>query len=147
MLGAGVKYSGSFAGFDFTAGLGYQAVDAEVNSVDIDADVIGISLGTTVAGFQIIANYSEADVDIAGFDSDLDHFGIAVGYTFGELLVAANYGEFDGDLAGTDAEGFGLVANYDLGGGATLQAGYGNSDRDGANNDSEQYSFGISMNF
>ncbi|QFU09926.1 Porin [Rhodobacteraceae bacterium THAF1] len=153
-LGVGMRYSGSFAGFDFGAGIGYQQADLRfsdgVDSADFDVDIFGISLDTTVAGFQVILNYSElngeANDGTNDVDFDADHFGIAVGYTFGEILVAANYGIYDFDDGGED-EGFGLVANYDLGGGAALEFGYGYNDPDGDDNDFDTYSFGISMDF
>ena len=160
VLGIGMKYSGSFGGFDFGAGLGYQQAG--------DSNVTGISLDTDVAGFRVILNYSSyddvpfavgavlADDDFDPLTPDVlvtnqteldDHFGIAIGYSFGEILVSANYGVFNTDQG--DVDGYGLVANYELGGGAALELGYGRSDYDeiGGEDDLDTYSFGISMDF
>ena len=141
VLGVGAKYTGEFAGIAFGAGLGYQTVDFE----DGDSSVIGVSLDMNMDnGLQAIVNYSQLDVDVAGVSTEDEHYGLAIGYEFGSLLVAANYGKFEFD-DGSEIDGYSLIANYDLGGGASLQAGYGDSDIDGV--DAETYSFGIAMSF
>ena len=57
-----------------------------------------------------------------------------------DRLLHMNYGEYDGG-----ADGFGLAANYDLGGGAEVQFGYGFG-RDGTGADSDsQWSLGVSQ--
>ncbi|WP_185962165.1 porin [Palleronia caenipelagi] len=141
---------------------------------DVDPEAWGISMSLGMDnGFQAIVNYSDYDelyqTKVGDFDftgdgdnslevgaQELDkHYGIAMGYEFGELLVAANYGKFDYDNA--ESRGWGLIMNYDLGGGASLQAGYSNSKVEvdgldaedfGLDDDSvETYSFGISMAF
>ncbi|MBM9596272.1 porin [Roseitranquillus sediminis] len=161
VLGLGGRYATSFAGVDVAFGAGVQTVngldDVAGDALDDDVDnltIWGLSADMTFAGgFQVIANYS--DLDDAG-----SHYGIAVGYTMDALTVAANYGRFhdvpfdtgEDDAAGDpiidedDASGWGLVANYDLGGGAELQAGYGHGeDVDGDN--VSTYSFGVAMAF
>ncbi|MEM7642808.1 MAG: porin, partial [Pseudomonadota bacterium] len=77
--------------------------------------------------------------------TSFDHYGVGIGYTLGAISVSANYGEFDYD-DGTDAEGFGISAGYDLGGGAAVQFGYGDSDTRGGE-DIESFSLGVRMNF
>jgi len=85
---------------------------------------------------------------------DVDTMGLGVSYTTGALTVAANYGEFDytgtgNDVAAAnklDTKGYGLAVNYDLGGGAVAQLGYGKSDRDGAL-DTDTMSLGIALSF
>lgn len=141
VLGLGGRYSGEFAGIAFGAGLGYQTVDFD----DGDASVIGVSLDLNMDnGIQAIVNYSEFDVDSPAADSTDKHYGLAIGYEFDAFLVAVNYGKFEFD-DGSETDGYSLTANYDLGGGAALQAGYGDSDIDGL--DAETYSFGIAMSF
>jgi outer membrane protein OmpU len=153
VLGLGVKYATEFSGIGMAFGAGVQTIgglddiadriadDLGIDEEDLpdDITIFGLSADLDFAGgFRVILNYSDYD-DIG------DHYGIAVGYTMDALTVAANYGNFDNsDVADTD--GYGLVANYDLGGGAELQAGYGHSDVDGGE-DSDTYSFGVAMSF
>jgi outer membrane protein OmpU len=56
------------------------------------------------------------------------------------ISLHANYGEYD-----SGASGFGLAAAYDLGGGASLNLGYGSSDVGGVSSDT--WSFGLAMSF
>ena len=148
IFGIGGRYSADFGGTTFGAGLGYQTgadVADDDDTVDsADSSIVGLSLSAKMDnGIQGIFNYSHYDDDLGG---DYDHYGLAVGYSFDAFLIAANYGNFDYDADGDDRSGFGLVANYDLGGGAELQAGYGYNDLDDAE-DYSTYSFGIAMSF
>lgn len=121
-IGLGVR--GTFG--DFTVGVGYQ-------DNDID-DIIGVSVSYAFGDFNFVANY--ADQDTLG-----DRFGLAAIYGSGPLTVAVNYG--DEEAGGLDLEGFGLAVNYDLGGGAEVQFGYGDSDVA----DVSTWSLGLSMSF
>ncbi|MDA8585390.1 porin [Rhodobacteraceae bacterium] len=123
-IGVGVR--GSFG--DFTVGVGYQ-------DNDID-DIVGISVGYDFGDFNIVGNY--ADQDTLG-----SRYAIGVTYASGPITLSANYGDQDNDVTGIDVQGFGLAANYDLGGGAEVQFGYGSSDEA----DIDTYSLGISMSF
>ncbi|MBV7394352.1 porin [Mameliella sediminis] len=150
--GIGFKYSGELAGLDLGVGIGYQTVD-----LGADVDVWGISLDTTFDnGLQAIVNYS--DFDIAG--TNVTHWGLGLGYTMNALTLSANYGEYSFPGSASDS-GFGLAANYDLGGGLSVQFGYGSSSADvapavfgigggrfaGVTGDNESYSFGLAMSF
>ena len=136
-FGVGVTYDGEFGAISYGVGLGYQKND---NGSGDDIEGLGFSADIAMdSGLSAVFNYTDYD----GLAQD-DHIGVAIGYEFGQLLVAANYGKFD-LVGGGDNEGYGLVANYDLGGGASLQAGYGNSDTPAG--DSDTYSFGIAMSF
>lgn len=145
--GLGVKYSGELAGLTLGVGLGYQTTD-EDNPAD---EVWGISLDTTFAnGIVAIANYSSMNFTAPGA-SDMEHWGVAFGYTMNALTVAVNYGEFD-NVAGVDGDtskGWGLIANYDLGGGIEAQFGYGDSEAEigGVDFDADTYSLGLAMSF
>lgn len=133
VFGLGAKYSGEFGAMNLGFGLGYQTRNA--------SDIVGVSVTAGMDnGIKAILNYSDLD-GVKGNDT---HTGIAVGYSAGAITVAANYGVFD-RVDGTENKGYGLVANYDLGGGAQVQAGYGNSDRNGV--DSDRYSLGVAMSF
>ncbi|MEM9797241.1 MAG: porin [Pseudomonadota bacterium] len=133
VLGIGFRASFDFAGTGLNFGIGYQEVE--------DDDALGMSLNANFGSISAGINYSEYEV--AG--DDIEHIGIGVGYSSGPISLHANYGEFDRDIAG-DSDGFGLTAGYDLGGGAILQAGYGTSDFDGAD-DFDSYSLGVRLNF
>ena len=186
-VGIGARYDGTFNMVDFGVGVGYQTagmgtlVDADNDGVfddtdDVDAEVFGLSLDMAMEnGLSAIVNYSNyenvrqtsigdfaPEDGLVGIGVELeDHWGLAVGYEFGAFLVSANYGEFSFD--GAETSGYGVQANYDLGGGAELQGGWsrseyeaegavidgltgatGNLDQSG---DFDTYSFGIAMNF
>lgn len=157
IVGLGAKYDFVGNGFDVAIGGGVQILSGLTDVVsaaldddeDYDSVIAGISADVGFDnGLRLIGNYSwrsnEGDNDI---DEDGEHIGVAVGYEFDALLVAANYGIFESfGLGDVDSEGFGLIANYDLGGGASLQAGYGYNDIDGIDEFST-YSFGVAMNF
>ena len=112
ILGLGVKWAGDMNGTAVNAGFGYQTAN--------NVDVWGLSAGATMA------NGIDVRVGYADFDGSASWAGLGLGYTTGALLVQANYGSYDTPLGNVD--GFGLVANYDLGGGAVLMAGYGSGD-------------------
>ncbi|MHC0052295.1 porin [Actibacterium sp. D379-3] len=133
----GVSYDMDLAsGVALGFGLGYQF------GGDDDFDLIGTSVSADFGnGFQIAVNYSDYDGD----DDDVTHYGIGVAYTMDAWTFAANYGDYDRDVA-EDSSGYGLLVNYDLGGGAVVQFGYGSSDFD-SSEDTESYSLGVAMSF
>ena len=147
VLGIGFKYDLDLGGSTIGLGLGYQTT--EIGALDLSA--IGVSANATFGAVTVGINYSEFENHVQingartvtpGFDGD--HLAIGVGYTSGPISLSANYGTADIG-GGNEAEGIGLSAGYDLGGGAVLQAGYGNSDIAGI--DTDTYSLGIRMNF
>lgn len=189
VLGIGVRYAGTYNAIDFGAGLGYQRagmgmlVDDDGDGVfddtdDSNAEVIGISADMSMEnGFSGVINYSSYDnvleTEIGSFGPSDDalvslgvpldeHYGIAAGYEFGAFLVSANYGKFkfDGDA---ETSGYGIVANYDLGGGAELQGSWARNkyeadsdsleligagvDLDDDAGEYDRFSFGIAMSF
>ena len=123
IVGLGMKYTMS----GVNLGVGYQSGDGE--------EIIGVSAAGEAGGMKWVVNYSDRK-------NDWTHMGLGLGYTSGALMVAANYGVYDYDGGGQDS-GFGLVANYDLGGGAVVQAGYA-SDVGGGD---DQWSLGLGMSF
>ena len=50
---------------------------------------------------------------------------LGLAYTISGVNLSANFGSYDYD-DGSNADGYGLAANYSLGGGATVMVGYGN---------------------
>ena len=127
--GVGVSYNADMGGIGLGFGLGYQT-----NSV---FDVVGVSLAADFGnGFEAAVNYSDLD----GYMGNDSHIGVGLAYSMDALTVAANWGEYDYVGAGSQ-DGYGLLVNYDLGGGATVQAGYGGGDYD------DSYSLGLSLSF
>lgn len=128
-VGVGVR--GTFG--DFTVGVGYEDNDLD--------DIIGASVSYGFGDFNFIANY--ADQDTLG-----SRYGLAAIYGSGPLTVAVNYGDREDDNTGFDSSGFGLAVNYDLGGGAEVQFGYGTESLDDpAETEQDTWSLGISMSF
>jgi outer membrane protein OmpU len=163
VIGIGVRYSTELAGYGVGLGLGYQRIDSisldlgdddeDEDEDDTDAaEIWGVSADVALTtGLRAIVNYSDAD-NLG--DESYQHVGVALGYTVNELLtVAANYGRFDldddadTDEEGIDAdrEGYGVIANYDLGGGAEAQFGW--SHNEVGEDDFNRYSAGIAISF
>lgn len=155
--GLGFKYSGDLGGVTLGAGLGYQTQENR-------GDIIGVSVDAAMAnGFSAAVNYSEfspdSEIETAAFDDNVTHWGIGVGYTMNALSVGLNYGEYENALAfdggaqafGNDfnSHGYGLVVNYDLGGGLVAQfgAGVGEWDDGVDTHDFDSYSLGLAMSF
>jgi outer membrane protein OmpU len=154
--GLGGKWSGQLSGLDLTAGLGYQSNGG--------ADTV--SIGATAAmsnGLSFALGYAQFNSDTApgGIVFDTGDFvsgatqvdswmGVGVAYTTGALTVGANYSVYGAELAGVqDPSGWGLVANYDLGGGAVAMASYGSSDNGVAGNGhgDQTWSVGLGLSF
>lgn len=128
VMGLGFKWGADMGGTTVNVGLGYQT--------DGVLDIIGVSAHAAMSnGLDLRLNYADLDVD--------EWMGLGVGYTSGALLVQANYGEYD-----SGADGFGLVVNYDLGGGAVVMAGYGSGNGPSANgNGNDTFSLGLGLSF
>ncbi|MFY0693287.1 MAG: porin [Paracoccaceae bacterium] len=160
-VAVGVKYSGMVGGIDMSASLAFQSgsIPSGATTVAQNGDITAVSLAADFGnGFEAAVNWSEADWDAldvlggTGSESDVEHIGVGVAYVSGPLTVAANYGEYDvdGGIVG-DADGYGLVINYDLGGGAVVHFGYGAGDETvdtaGTAEKIESWSLGLSMGF
>lgn len=103
--------------------------------------------GHTVAG--VTAGFGDATVKVAygtSSDLDFDQMGISVDYVTGATTLSAFWinKEF-GPAAATpsDTDSYGVGVAYDLGGGASIKAGYADSD----SLTDASYDFGISMSF
>ena len=129
IIGAGVK--GSFG--DIALGVGFQTHD--------NANLSGASVTATFGDITGKMNYSRLSND-AGDDST--HMGVGATYTIGATAVNVNFGQKD--TGGMDASGFGVAAQYDLGGGAKIQFGYGNSQH-ADDTDDDTWSLGLAMSF
>ena len=129
VIGVGAK--GGFG--DFSVGVGFQTHDT--------ADISGASVSATFGEISGTLNFSRLSND-AG--DDTQHTGVGATYAAGATTVNVNFGQ--SDVGGAESTGFGVAAAYDLGGGATLQFGYGNSDNaDGSTADT--WSLGLAMSF
>ncbi|WP_168732992.1 porin [Aliigemmobacter aestuarii] len=128
VIGLGFKWGADMGGTTVNVGLGYQT--------DGTTDIIGVSAHAALSsGLDLRLNYADLDVD--------EWMGLGIGYTSGALLVQANYGEYD-----SGADGFGLVVNYDLGGGAVVMAGYGSGNGPAGNGHGDDtFSLGLGLSF
>ncbi len=152
----GGKWAGNISGVDVGAGLGYQ--DNGTNSV------WGLSGSAAFSsGFSVAVGYADLDgiSDAVGNGVLVDSWwGIGVAYTpatMSALTVGVNYGTYDATTAGVDdPAGWGIVANYDLGGGAVAMASYGKSEGEvapgtpygaGNGNGDSTFSLGLGLSF
>ncbi|WP_415183662.1 porin [Phaeovulum sp.] len=119
-----------------TAGLG----------LDGNIDIVAVSVNADMGnGFVAGLAYSDWSAD----NADATQTQLSLGYTTGAISVGANYGVYDIDGLGK-IKGFGLAAAYDLGGGLSVHAGYGDSSWDnvfGPDDGFETYSVGVAMAF
>ena len=141
----GASYNMDLAGLTLGLGFGYQKVDEAAALYDTR---IGLSAATTFGnGLQAIVNYTHMTDDSDNGADNGSHYAIGLGYTMNALTLGVNYGEFDVDDAfGADSSGYGITANYDLGGGLQAQFGYGGGDIDGGNYE-DTFSLGVAMSF
>ena len=125
IVGAGIK--GGFG--DISLGVGFQSNDSE--------NIAGASVSAGFGDISGTFNYSRKTVD--GGD-DTTHLGVGATYTIGNTAVNVNFGQHE--TGATDMTGFGVAAQYDLGGGAKVQFGYGNSE-----DADDSWSLGLKMGF
>lgn len=128
-ISIGGRWSGAMSGADIDAGIGYAS--------NGDLDTWSVAVRAKLAnGFQATLGYADFSNDPTFSFNDrigngvvVDNWvGLGVAYTTGALTLGANYGVYSAVNAGDDdPAGFGLVANYDLGGGAVAMFGYGDS--------------------
>ncbi|MGG7646189.1 porin [Rhodovulum sp. YNF3179] len=146
-MAIGAKYSMALGMGSLDLAAGYQQTDgfsfAGLNgNAGDEATVAGISaVLATDAGLTVGVEYTDWDFN----GQDATHVGVGAGYTMDAITLHANWGQYDLDGLG-EITGYGLAAAYDLGGGAALHLAYGDSE-DLAGNDSDSWSFGLSMSF
>ena len=138
----GLKYNLDLSGTDVALGLGYQ----EAEDGGVTGKAVGISASATFNnGLSAGITYTDFDKVTAGGQGVDNHVGIGVGYSTGALSLHANYGTFDVNDGSGNRDGFGVAAAYDLGGGAVVHFGYGDSTRSGA--DAKTASLGLGLSF
>jgi outer membrane protein OmpU len=142
-MGLGVKYKMAMGTTSVALGLGYQTGTNGTATTSTDGSVVGGSVTASMENGLTLglsyASYSFDSTDVSGATSTAEDYtttGIAVAYTAGAMTVAANWGQKDMDTS-ADEDGWGAGVNYDLGGGAVVQAGMY---EDG-------YSVGLGMSF
>jgi outer membrane protein OmpU len=128
VLAVGAKYSADMGGATVGFGVGYQDRGAE--------DKTSASVSVGVDSLSGVLYYSD-DSDVA-IGSNV---GVGVKYSTGALTVGASWG----DYSDQDLSGYAVAVNYDLGGGAVVQAGYANDDDAGVETD--KFSLGLAMSF
>jgi len=137
VFGVGGKYKADLGGFNVGVGLGYQSNGT--------VDVVGVSLdASTSSGIRGILNYTSysGTAPVTGLNS---HIGLGAFYSMDALSVGVNWGQFETN-GGAQKSGVGLAANYSLGGGATVQAGYGSS-KAYSGKTTNSFSLGVAMSF
>ncbi|MBN2907467.1 MAG: porin [Rhodobacteraceae bacterium] len=163
-----ISYNTSFSGVDMGFGLGYQTLEVLDKGAVGDADNFipgnlgayapaGLPAGTDIdiVGVTVTADFNNGFVagleysewDMSGAVADANHVALSMGYTINAWSFGANWGKYDIDGPNNNVEGYGLVAAYDLGGGASIHAGYGDSDIQGVNANFETWSLGVAMSF
>ncbi|WP_170783082.1 porin [Ruegeria lacuscaerulensis] len=127
---------------NITAAIAYGETDAGVDGLD-DPSLLVFTLGADFGDFSgtLFVADDNTEIDL----TDGTAWGISAAYNVGSALtLTAAYG--DGNADG-DTEQYGIGAIYDLGGGASLQGGIGNSDCDICEDSSLRADFGARFNF
>jgi outer membrane protein OmpU len=156
-FGIGAKYSVD----NYSVGIGYESIDISGIETPVGAD--GVAGGTddgdqtefsdtldtwilggsaTFGGFTLKAQYGEGSGDTL----DLTQYGLSGDYTFDAWTLTAFWRSVEVDRSNgsknTEAQPFGFGVTYDLGGGASIQAGAVDPDVLG-----EDYRADIGVNF
>ena len=82
----------------------------------------GVAASTGVLATDAVFVAAVTGVD--AINNSYEHTGLGLAYTMNGVNLHANFGQYDYD-DGSQADGYGLAANYSLGGGATVMVGYG----------------------
>jgi len=151
----GAKYGMDLGGTKVNFGLGYQTFEQGAAGAtwrtgwlaNDRINVTGISADANFNGIIAKVEYTKFNNSTTAA-MDVTHTGIGLGYKMEALTLGANWGKYDATNGGAvnDATGYGLSADYDLGGGAIVQAGYGASSLGGAPY-TNNYSVGLRLNF
>jgi outer membrane protein OmpU len=140
VFGIGLTYSMDLGGVDLGIGLGYQDYATDQG--------VGISLRAGLGnGLTVGLNYSDlGDTDAGGIGET--HLGLGVSYSMDAITFGVNWGQYE--EGANDQSGWGLSAGYDLGGGASIVAGYGSTTDCGVYAGcavGDSWSLGVSMSF
>ena len=146
---SGVRDSGYAVGFKYAADLGGTTLNFGLGYQDTDTrNATGISV-TAAMDSGLSAGFTYTQLDGGTPAQNGNHMGIGFGYSMDAISVHANYGKFDYD-DGSEAEGYGISAAYDLGGGLSAHLGLGDSSTKsaaGVSGSSDSFSLGLAMSF
>lgn len=113
----GLKYSFG----DAYVGIGYNdSSELALPDTDNPGSVTSVYAGGTFGAFGVTAMYSEWNPDAAGANEDA--WGIRTTYTADALTLAAMVADGSAETTGAS---YGIGAEYDLGGGASVVGGVG----------------------
>jgi outer membrane protein OmpU len=131
----GLKYALDLGGSKVNLGVAHQAAAVNDNQTATGISASG-TFGAFSAGVVYVAYDGNPTVSsVANVDNS---YGIGLGYASGPIALHVNYGRVEGT---TTADGYGIAAGYDLGGGAAVRLGW-NDNAAGAN-----WSLGVAMSF
>lgn len=137
-LALGLRYALDLGGTTVNLGAGYHTVELVAG---VDQEIVAVSASAGFGG-GFSAGIAYADIQNRnGGPTDDSHLGIGVGYASGPIALHVNYGEWD-----SGNKGWGLAAAYDLGGGLSINAGYG-ADDVATGVDTDTWSLGLKMAF
>jgi outer membrane protein OmpU len=136
----GVSASTSFAGADITVAYAKATLgtaDTSSTGIEVSYPVGDVTLGafyvsedddstTEDTTYGVSAAYAAGAIEAKGYYKDVmgnDEYGIGAAYTMGDLVVTV--GHVDGNKAGGDNDFASyIIADYDLGGGASVMASF-----------------------
>ncbi|OWY13485.1 hypothetical protein B6V73_16995 [Thioclava sp. JM3] len=127
--------AGAYTFGNYTVGLGYEYLDATFfdGNTPPAVDATGKADMVTLAGVAQFGNTSvKAHIAHAGKDLDLDYYGIGASSVFGATTVGGYVQHAKDNTDNTDVTWYGLGAEYDLGGGATIKGGVADNDLTGS---------------
>jgi outer membrane protein OmpU len=151
----GAKYALDLGGTTVKLGAGYQTFVQKAAGTTWRT---GWNAGDNIkeAGISANANFNGIIAKVAYTNitnsttagMNVRHMGVGLGYTMDALTIGGNWGKYDATNGGTanDVKGYGIGADYNLGGGAVVQAGYGNTTV-GANPATNNMSVGLRLDF
>ena len=155
-VGIGVGYQTGGDNWDITYKKD-NSTAIQTAHTNFDEHAVGMSVDLVFGnGLQTILNYSRMKADGTGYvdpsnpttspfyggTETVTHFGIGLGYKIGTTTIGVNWGSKETDetidydfvnpqnalvVNHVDSEGAGLTVTHGLGGGATVQFGYGDS--------------------
>lgn len=114
---------------DYTVGLGYEALDSANTAVIADQnqlELAGVAKFGNTNVKAYIADGERDDTTGTGTAVDVKAYGIGLDTTFGATKVGGFLQNVE--VGGADANFWGLGAEYDLGGGASIKGGIADND-------------------